>query len=143
LNEDKSIKKKNLPWVRSSLETSLQMQGIIDNSEKIINLDYLTKIANGNVKFVNEMVKIFLTENPDEIKALEKAIVQNNFEGIKIAANKLRSTIPFFGLDKVIEKDVIEIEALATNKLSLDEIKTLFSKVKRISEMACIELQSV
>jgi len=44
------------------------MQDSIDSSKEIVNLDYLNKIAKGNKNFVKEMIGIFLTENPEEIK---------------------------------------------------------------------------
>lgn len=143
LNKEKPVKTEFLTGEENPLKVSLQMQDNIDNSKKIVNLDYLIEMSKGDTKFVNEMVKIFLIENPDEIRSLENAIKEYNFAEIKIAANKLRSTIPFFGLDKVIEKEVIELETLATDKIDLDKIKTLFSKIKKTCEMACIELQSV
>lgn len=143
LNTEKPVKKEILPKEENSLKVSLQIQDSIDNSKKIINLDYLIEVSKGDTKFINEMVKIFLTENPGELRCLENAIIENNFEDIKIGANKLRSTIPFFGLDKIIEKEVIEVETLATNKMDIEKIKTLFSKIKKTSEMACIELQAV
>jgi len=115
----------------------------VDNSKKTVNLDYLTDLSKGNTKFVSEMIKIFLTENPEEMKSLEKGIEEGNFDAVKATAHKLRSTIPFVGLDKVIEKEVAEVEALATEKTNMAEIKVLFVKIKKACELACSELQLV
>lgn len=119
------------------------MLNSIDNSNNIVNLDYLTDISKGNTKFVNEMIKIFLVENPEEIKAMQNGIDQKNFDSIKTTAHKLRSTIPFIGLDKVIDKEVSEVEVLAAGRSDIDKIKTLFDKIKKICERACSELQPV
>ena len=147
LNQENKVKKNFIPEKKISpdfyLKKGLQMQDSTDDSKKIVNLDYLIEVSNGNTKFVKEMVKLFLTENPEEIKAMEKGIEEKNFEAIKIIAHKLRSTIPFIGLDKIIEKEVAEVETLATDKADFGKIKTLFSKIKKTCEMACYELQPV
>lgn len=143
LNEERSVKKEMLLWKINPIKTDLLAKESITNSKKIVNIDYLIKISKGNTKFVNEMVKLFLTENPDEIKTLEKGIEEMDFDLIKTAANKLKSTIPFLGLDKAIEQEVTEMEKLASGEKDIQKIKTLFSKIKKTCEIACIELQSV
>lgn len=142
LNKERIVKRTVLANNKNDKKSSTQVKGGMDKSEKIVNLDYLLDISKGNTKFVNEMIKIFLTENPGEIKALETSIEEKNFVAIKTNVNKLRSTIPFLGLDKIIEKEVTEIEKLATDKGDNNKVKTLFSKIKKTCEMACIELQS-
>src|ERR1700756_4732101 len=114
-----------------------------ETPQKIINLEYLTALSKGNANFVHEMVTIFLTENPEEIKAFEKGINELNFDLIKTTAHKLKSTIPFVGLDKIINKEVEEVEALSSEKSDIDKIKTLFAKIKEVCERACYELQPV
>jgi HPt (histidine-containing phosphotransfer) domain-containing protein len=113
------------------------------NLEKIVNLDYLTQLSKGNTKFVKEMVKIFLSENPEEINALENGIQRRDFDAIKATAHKLRSTIPFIGLDKVIEKEVSQMEELAESRSGIEKMETLFSKIKEKCERAWFELQPV
>lgn len=119
------------------------MQSNSDNSKNVVNLDYLTVISKGDTKFVREMIKIFLIENPEEIKTMQNSIEEMNFESIKTIAHKLRSTIPFVGLDRVIEKEVAEIEVLAADKMGIDKIRMLFDKIKKMCERACYELQPV
>ena len=119
------------------------MLDTVDNSRKIVNLDYLNGISKGNTKFVNDMIKIFLDENPEEIAKLEKEIANENYDLIKSIIHKLRSTIPFIGLDKVIDREVAEIEELATKRTGIEMIKPLFEKVKAMCEKACYELQPI
>jgi len=60
----------------------------------------------------------------------------------------MRSTIPFVGLNKIIEKEVIDMEHLAavqqddpvTFSTNLQQIETLFIKVKEVYEQAIQEL---
>ncbi|MES2592852.1 MAG: Hpt domain-containing protein [Bacteroidota bacterium] len=107
---------------------------------KVTNLDYLTDLSKGNTAFINEMIGIFLIENPEEISWLEKGISLSDFELIKMAAHKMRSTIPFVGLDRHIEAEVAEIETLAASGKNIKKIKILFSKVKDFCQKARQEL---
>ena len=116
------------------------MKDMNDSAEKIVDLSYLIEVSKGNKTFVKEMVNLFLSENPEEIKSLENGIRNKNYELVKDTAHKLRSTIPFLGLDKVIEKEVVQIETLAASKTGMEEIEKLFVAVKEACQKACIEL---
>lgn len=119
-----------------------------DNSNKVTNLDYLIDLSKGNTEFVAEMIEIFLSEGPKEITWLEKAVNERDFEQVKSCAHKMRSSIPFIGLDKIIEAEIIEIETLATSQsdgstplsTNIQKIEMLFSKVKDIYHRAVQEL---
>jgi HPt (histidine-containing phosphotransfer) domain-containing protein len=114
------------------------------------------------------MIDTFLEENPKEIESLEKAIQSKDFEAIKQTAHLLQSSIPFVGLDKIIESEVYEIEEIAadksvvkkieilpndksefqkieislTDKSAFQKIELLFSKVKDACEKARLELKN-
>ncbi len=119
------------------------MKTTMTDEEKITDLSYLVRLSNGNKVFVKEMINLFLSENPEEIKSLETAIRDKDYDTIKATAHKLRSTIPFIGIDKYIEKEVSEIEALAAEHADMEEIKTRFSRIRSVCEKACIELTSL
>jgi HPt (histidine-containing phosphotransfer) domain-containing protein len=118
------------------------MEQINEKTEKIIDLGYLVELSKGDKVFVKEMVTLFLSENPLEIESLEKGILERNFELIKTVAHKLRSTIPFVGLDVLIETEVSEIEILASARMDIEEIEKRFLKIKPLCERACLELES-
>jgi HPt (histidine-containing phosphotransfer) domain-containing protein len=90
---------------------------------RVTDLAYLTTLSKGDTLFIKEMIRIFLEENPREVLALETSIRENNFEGINVAAHKLRSTAPFVGIDKLIEKNLGEMIALAENNSILKKIE--------------------
>ena len=115
----------------------------MDNAEKMIDLSYLLRLSNGNKVFVKEMIALFLSENPEEIKSLDQAIHEKDYDTIKATAHKLRSTIPFIGIDKFIEKEVSEIETLAAEHAEMQEIEIRFEKIKSVCEKACIELTTL
>jgi len=126
-------------------------------SKRITNLDYLTDLSKGNTLFVDEMIEIFIAESPDEIIVLEKAIHEKDFKLIKSCAHKMISTIPFVGLDKIIETEVSEIEKLASAQAgssaefiqapseglikNIKKIEVLFSRIKEVYRLAILELK--
>lgn len=111
-----------------------------ESDTKIINLSYLIELSKGNKVFVKDMINLFLEENPEEIQLLEKGIAEYNYDLIRITAHKLRSTIPFVGLDKVVGNEVNEIETLAADCSDINEIEKHFKKLKSTCAEACSEL---
>lgn len=109
--------------------------------DRVTNFDYLNELAKGDTAFIAEMIAIFLEENPEEIKTLEAAIKENQFENIKSISHHMKSTIPFVGIDRLIGKNLLDIEKLAAEKTGLDIIKTLFENVKTVCEKAYTELK--
>lgn len=114
----------------------------MNSQNNIINLDYLIELSKGNTKFVEEMIEIFLTENPEEIRQLEEGINTKNYELIKASAHKMKSTIPFVGLDAIIGENLLEIERLCTERGDIQLIMKLFSKVKNVCLQGIEELQN-
>lgn len=112
-----------------------------NHSARVSNLDYLTEMSNGNGEFIGEMIRIFLVEMPTEIGNLEDGIMQQDHETIKQAAHKLKSTVPFVGLDRIINTELSEIEQLASSYADIKSIEPLFKKVKMMCEKAARELQ--
>lgn len=108
---------------------------------KVVNIDYLRQLSKGNTRFVEEMIRIFLSENPEEMRVLEKAVRDQDYELIKATTHKLRSTLPYIGLDKVVENEISEIEELAIGHNGIDKIHHLFTRIKETCERACSELQ--
>ncbi|MBA3679848.1 MAG: Hpt domain-containing protein [Bacteroidetes bacterium] len=111
-------------------------------SNKVTDLSYLIAISKGNKAFIDEMIDIFLSENPLEIELLESAIEEQDYTSIKAYAHKMKSTIPFVGLDKLIEKDLEEIEKLALQKKQLETITQLFAEIKKTCLLAAQELSA-
>lgn len=110
------------------------------NLHKITNLEYLVGLSRGDNKFVNKMLNVFLEETPAEVDNLEQSIQQKNFEAIKAVAHKLKSTIPFVGLDSVIGKEIDQIESLAAKGKDYEIIQKDFVKVKESFNSAFSEL---
>jgi len=110
--------------------------------DKVTNLDYLTELAKGDLNFIKEMIGIFLEENPNEIKTLEVAILEQDYTMIKSISHHMKSTIPFVGIDIIIGKELVDIEKLAAEATGIDVIKNLFENVKTVCGKAFNELNN-
>lgn len=113
----------------------------MNTTDKITNLDYLTELSKGNEEFIGDMIRIFLEENPKEVNDLEEAIKQKDHSAIKTTAHKMKSTIPFVGVDRIIGTEISEIEKLGTENGDLERIELLFIRVKEICSKAADELK--
>jgi HPt (histidine-containing phosphotransfer) domain-containing protein len=118
------------------------MESMANTHQPVTNLNYLKELSKGNTAFVKEMITIFLTENSEELNYFEKCIHDQDFESIRLSAHKLRSSIPYLGLDKHIGKEINEIEKLAASKSYIQKIESMFSKIRTICERARQELLS-
>jgi HPt (histidine-containing phosphotransfer) domain-containing protein len=108
----------------------------------VTDLTYLREIAKGDEDFIREMTRLFLIQIPQDIRLLEERIEKQDFPSIKEIAHKLKSSIQFAGIDKLIKPDLIEMETLATERKDLDKIARKFDKVRDICNQACEELQT-
>lgn len=115
----------------------------MENNSKglnVTNLAYLEGLSRGDKSFVNKMINVFLEENPKEVSALEDSIKDKKFDAIKASAHKLKSTLPFVGLDAIVGKEVSEIESLAAKQTGYEQIQNLFGKIRENCSAAYNEL---
>ncbi len=118
-------------------------RGAKKNSSIVTNLDYVKELSSGDPVFVNNMIELFLSENPKDIRQLEDAIIEADFERIKTVSHKIKSNISFAGLDSAISNELSEIEESALRKENLSQIEILFSRVKDICLKAIAELKDL
>lgn len=88
------------------------------------------------------MVGIFISEIPYELEQLENAIQKTDFSSIKQLAHKLKSSLPFVGLDKLIDNEVSEMERLGHEQSNINVIELHFFRVKEMCSLAAEELKN-
>jgi HPt (histidine-containing phosphotransfer) domain-containing protein len=113
-----------------------------EHKRTVVDLDYLLCLSKGDADFVKKMISIFIEENPSEIEKFERSILKRDFSAIHASAHKLKSSIPFIGINKIIEREVAEIERLAATHSGINEIERLFPKIDDICRKARAELAS-
>ncbi len=110
---------------------------------KTCNLDYLYDLAKGDMGFVKEMIDVFLADNESELDNLEQKIKDKDFDQIRQIAHKLRSSIPYVGLEKIIGDEIVQMEELGSKGSDIKQITILFKKIREISKDAIAELKDL
>lgn len=108
---------------------------------QVCDLTYLFELAKGDMRFVREMVQVFLEENGGELDKLEQAIQEENYHELRQIAHKLRSSVPYVGLDLRIGDELQTMEDLARRQQGMEEITTCFQKVREVCSAAIEELR--
>lgn len=67
------------------------------------NLNYINQIAAGDLDFQQKLIQIIKTEFPQETKAYQTAVKENNLIKIAESVHKLKHKISIFGLMKAYE----------------------------------------
>ena len=99
---------------------------------KIYNLQYLKSHANNNPKFVEEMVKMFLTDTPTYLAGMKKCLAAGDWHGLHGNAHRIIPSINFFGLPNDMANALKLIHEYAEKQQHLDLIPELFFKVEMV-----------
>jgi signal transduction histidine kinase/CheY-like chemotaxis protein/HPt (histidine-containing phosphotransfer) domain-containing protein len=112
---------------------------------RLIRLDYLHQLSGNDPEFEKEILEQFLSQAPEEIELLERAIIENDHDRVRRLAHSLKSTVGYVGLADELHPPLQEIEKSAASEtpgayqnnfvfvrervaLSLGEVKTLLDK---------------
>ncbi len=106
----------------------------------IINLAFLKEQSRNNQPFIEEMISIFVEQHPKDMQALDLSVQESNYQSIYKAAHGIRNALPFFGLDKMIGGEMLEIEKLARSAGGLPRITELLEQVRPVCAAALKEL---
>lgn len=93
-------------------------------SLSVCNLHYLEEIADGNTKFMREMISLSLQQVPTGMNMLKHAVKTGKKSEIKAVAHKLKSTIALIGAEDIRAK-LLAIEELTLTKQGITQIRPL------------------
>ncbi|MGF2414788.1 MAG: response regulator, partial [Ferruginibacter sp.] len=104
--------------------TTATATATITVTEKICNLSYLITSTRGNKIMLNNIIKIFMQQIPEELAALAEAIEKTKYTNISDIAHKLKSSIAVLGI-AVLKPLLDEMEQLGNIALGIEKIKQL------------------
>ncbi len=117
----------------------------LKNSEKSMTLDQnydlsqLINMSKGNDVFVNKMVKIFKSLSKENIVLLKQHIQNNEIEGFKKIAHKIKPSIDQMGIVS-LKSTIREIENFDNNETNLSLFIQLNEKVIQTLELVLNDL---
>lgn len=113
------------------------------NGTRIVDLSHLIRQKISNPGFIREMIHIFIEQNPLDLAKLGKAIENGTWKTIYKTTHSLRNSTGIFGLHRLIGEDLLTLEKLATAQEGIEEIGTIFKKIKQVCEQAVAELETL
>lgn len=109
--------------------------------KKTFSLDELKQVSNGDKKFVEEMIAIFIRTTEEGINDMETAAKENNLKAIADMAHKIAPPCRHMGATTLLGYlNTIE-NAIRTSDKSVD-IKELVEKAKKEKDVLISELKT-
>lgn len=109
---------------------------------KLVNLDYLNELAEGDKDFIVDMVQTFLDNVPSYIHEFRSLKQNANWDGMEKFAHKSKATFLFMGLNE-LSSDSAEIERMCKSKSDAKNIESLLNKMEPQFISVVRELQLV
>jgi HPt (histidine-containing phosphotransfer) domain-containing protein len=86
-----------------------------------IDLSYLETISGGDKSFIDDMLKMFLTNTFPEVEQLKKHAEEKQWELMGGTAHKMKAPIQMLGVPK-ISAMVIELEQIGKTQSNTDDV---------------------
>lgn len=123
---------KTVKWSKSKIPTVAIASDIIvpatkKQSGKLINLNILREHASGDIDYIKEMLDIYIHDMPSYVADLKSCLEQNDWEGVKKHAHKMKSPLALFNANEV--KDMLaEIEENVKYKIKMEALPDLVQR---------------
>ena len=107
----------------------------------VVNLDLLRKNLSNDSQFIAEMITLYLHNIPVQIDKLEKAIKDRDRDNLKNVAHQSKASANALGMHGA--HDLFkELEQGSSGNCSMDQLESIFSKIKKILNLATTELEN-
>ena len=103
------------------------------------NLAKVYALSDNDPEFVNEILNLFVTEVPDDLKQIGEGIKKKDHKHAYAYAHKLKPTLDLLGLNVAFE-EVLQIEAWTKTEGKKKEIIETYKSVKTQVKDAIKEL---
>jgi CheY-like chemotaxis protein len=115
----------------------------IDNDGSIVQMKYLQQLSKGDKDFENGMLQQFITQLPEDLALLKKAILEENIADIRSSAHNLKTTISFIGLESKLYPLLEPMESLDEGSYNAANIADKFNTLKQLCVQAMQETLNI
>jgi HPt (histidine-containing phosphotransfer) domain-containing protein len=112
-----------------------------EQDHRLIQMDYLNQLSGGDKEFERNILEQFLVQMPEELKQLEEALNDNNFDTARQTAHTLKSTVGYVGLTEELHPYLERIEKGAAD--GAEKLAADFTYVKTVCFQAKEEVQDL
>ena len=109
--------------------------------ESKIDLEYFHTITEEDTELKIKMMRILLDETPEEMAQLEHHLKDENWDGVRAVAHKMKSGLQFLGLTEMLDL-VKSIEISAKEKTNLHLLPEKINTVVLSCRSALDQLQA-
>jgi response regulator RpfG family c-di-GMP phosphodiesterase len=111
-----------------AVKNEIKHDANVDVENRLYNLAHLQKISRGNQAFIEKMIRLFITQMPDNITLIKESYENSDFEILKNTAHKIKPIITNLGIED-LQDDIILIEKYAETFNDNSELPLLIEKV--------------
>ncbi|WPQ60786.1 ATP-binding protein [Chitinophaga sancti] len=109
----------------------------------LVQLQYLKTLSKGDTEFEHAMLQQFVTQLPEDLGALKKAIQAEDVAAIRSTAHNLKTTISFIGLDGILYPILEPLESLDANSYQPALVAEKFATLRELSLKAMEETMAI
>ncbi|TDO71503.1 Hpt domain-containing protein [Flavobacterium chryseum] len=93
------------------------------------NLSKVYALSDNDPEFVNEILKLFVTEVPEDLKQIKEGIKKKDHKYAYAYAHKIKPTLDLMGLNVAFE-EILQVEAWTKAEGKKKEIVETFKSIK-------------
>jgi len=134
LPHKKQERSKEIPSNKNEMKTK------DEKPEKIINLKNLQLMAKTQPLMIDNIINIFMKENPERMAKLQELLVEKDWQSMKGIAHKMKSSYSILGANRVKNLfETIEVDII-NNNIDAVKIKELIGEIIELNEQIVEEL---
>ncbi len=93
------------------------------------NLAKVYELSDNDPEFVMQIISLFLTEVPDDLKQIEQGIELKDHKLAYSYAHKIKPTLDLLGMNQAFE-EILQVEAWTKREGKRKEINDTFASIK-------------
>jgi PAS domain S-box-containing protein len=111
------------------------------NTESLINLEYLEQLSEGDDDFTISMLSYFIDNTPGVIAEMKQYYKEKDFKALRNVAHKFKPQLTFMGI-KSIFQDVENMEQYANTGTNTEAIPQLIERTEEVCMKALVEIKA-
>ena len=104
------------------------------------NLSKVHALSEGDNDFVMQIIDLFLTEIPEDLKEVKAGIEEKNYKNAHSFSHKIKPTLDLMGMNVAFE-EILLVEAWAKKEGKRKEIKETYKSIKLQVDNAVKEIR--
>jgi HPt (histidine-containing phosphotransfer) domain-containing protein len=104
------------------------------------NLSKVYEISENDTEFAYQIVNLFLSEVPDEIKSMKMGISEKDYTRVYTSAHKIKPSLDLLGMDIAYDENM-QIMSWAKSEEKKKEIKEVFKSFKERVDLSVKEIK--